>query len=614
MRWNPTKEEHYYQILKVLEPWVPKKQLEAWLYEVMEKFKRRDRIQYILMQVRMKAVLKLLAGLRPDARWGQAYVQLGEAAPPKESRDIKSIKKLQSLYWKFFDTYADPSQPLWEDEVSLNVMKPIFAPKYLERLSAEDEETLWNKLQSEYEELEHLMDTMETGHFQTALNIIWTDQPINDMSGPTGGHDPLLIRQLQEAIDKDRSEVETQFIPLEEMASNAGTLFIQCGDNLAWYALLTPAQRKIEARLMNHCAAPQHGIILSLREFVPNRGLRPHLTFEYILGCDPPTNPEDFNYFFGNAVGILGEMKGYGNSKPASRYHNAILCLLALPNILAVVGGSYLSDHDFALTDLSEADRARLSQIRPELFNDDLLITHRAEALVWWLKKHYPQVTIQDGVLVDQKFGSSGEALQYVVNQHLLNECYSDRGSIAKQFERLVHLQENPGEFDFWIENYGCRELSEFFRAMQSPQHRKHYTQFLGILRSRSPQLADEIIQHIEDGEWGEIPEEISDPIETTARMAESIGWESGTLSAMARELDDILPLETQTGLLTKDGITTTPSRLFKALARGDAEDNTISNEECQRVRRIVWRASETQDFDANASFEFFVDRLHEEL
>lgn len=604
MRRNPTKEEHYYQILRVLESWIPKKQLEAWVVEIMQKFKRRDRIQYLLMQARMKSVLKLLAKL------------------PRDPKD-KSVKKLQSLYWKFFDTYADPNQPLWEEEVSLNVMRPILVPKFPGRLSPNDEETLWNKLQSEYEELEHLMDTMETGHYQTALDIVWTNHPINDVRlepYPSSSY-PALIRQLQEAIDKDRSEIQTQFISLEDIAVYAGALFVQCDNNFAWYALLTPVQHKIEAQLMNHCATPQKGIILSLREFVPNRGLRPHLTFEYILNCDPPTNPEDFAYFFKHTVGILGEMKGYGNSKPSPRYHDAILCLLALPNILAVVGGSYLSDHDFALADLSAGDQAKLAKFRPELFNSDLLITHRAPALSSWLKKYYPEVTIQDGKLNDQRFGGSSDALKYIINYHLFNECYASSGSIANQFERLVHLLENPEEFDFYIERYGHRELSNFFSTLQSVKYKRYYQQFLAILHGgiqkligTAPKLADEIIEHIKNDDWEEIPEEILDPIQSAARMAESVGWESGTLSSMAKELDDILPLETQMSIITKDGISTTPTRLFEALVRGGEEDNSISNEECQRVRRIVWRASEAQDFDEEASFEYFIDRLHEDF
>jgi len=606
MRWNPTKEEHYYQILRVLEPWIPKNQLEAWIYEVVQKFKRRDRVQYILMQVRMKAVLKLLAKL------------------PRDPQN-KSVKKLQALYWKFLDAYAISDQPLWEEETSLasgrSVRNAVYAPKFPNRLSPAEEETLWSKLQSDYEEIEHLMDTMDTGHYQTALDIIWAYQPINCIN--VVGYNPqitILISQLQEAIEKDRSEIETKFILPEDMPIYAGALFVQCDDNYAWYALLTPGQRQTEARLMNHCATPQRGIILSLREFVPQYGLRPHLTFEYILDCDPPTNPEDFNYFFKNTAGILGEMKGYGNSKPTPQYHAAILCLLALPNILGVAGGSYLSDHDFSLADLSKPDRAKLTKLRPDLFDDRLLITQKPQALSSWLKKYFPRVIIKDDKLIDRRFDDNIEGFQYILSENLLSDCYSSSVDVGEHLRRLVHFLENPGDFDFWIEKYGHRELSHFLEGMQATKYQKYYQKFIPILHGGiqklvgpDPVLASEIINHIEDEEWDEIPEEIFDVLKSAARIAESFGWESGTLDAMAKELNEIFPLETKRGTITNNGIITTPGRIFETLTK-EEENNNLPNEECYRVRKIVWRASEVQDFDEEVAFENFLDRLHEDF
>lgn len=601
-RRNPTKEEHYYQILKVLEPWIPKKQLEAWVFETIQKFKRSDRIQYVLMQVRMKSVLKLLAELprKENTSWKFDY--------PED----KAYRKLQSLYWKFFDTYADPTKPIFGPETSRHVVYP---PKFPDRLPAEAEDTFWSKLQSEYEELEHLMDTMETGGYPAALNIVWANQPINDMQVEPfpAAANPLLIRQLQEAVEKDRSEIATEFIVPENINKYGGSIFAQCGDNFAWYYLPLPEHKRVEAQLMNHCATPQRGVILSLREFVPQRGLRPHLTFEYIPSCSLSSIE-----ILKGSVGILGEMKGYGNSKPTERYHPQILCLLNTPNILAVVGDSYLKENNFCLDDLSTEDQNDLFLSKPELFNNDLLLTTKTKELADWLNVYYPRMKILDGKLANPKFSDLTEALTYVVNEGLLSDCYYPPAvKMADQLERLVKILENSDELNMWSEHYGSHQLTTFFNAMQLKKYSKYYQQFIQTFREaiekhNLSEQAAKLIGHIDETEWDEIPEELLETIQETARAAENVGWESGTVSAIAQELTKILPLETKREVITKDSIITSPKELFETLVMGE-ESNSISDEECQRVRRHIWQASERQEFDEDAAFDYFIERYREE-
>jgi len=114
-----------------------------------------------------------------------------------------------------------------------------------------------------------------------------------------------------------------------------------------------------EARAMGHCGNEATGPsrpddrILSLRRRVMVRGteyLEPHLTF--ILGED----------------GLLGEMKGRGNDKPAPQYHPYIVRLLEQADLVrGIVGGGYMPEHNFSLDDLPPEQQERLKKANRSL-------------------------------------------------------------------------------------------------------------------------------------------------------------------------------------------------------------------------------------------------------
>lgn len=65
--------------------------------------------------------------------------------------------------------------------------------------------------------------------------------------------------------------------------------------------------------------------------------------------------------------GILGEMKGRGNDKPAVKYHKAVVALLKSPLIKSIRGGGYLPEHNFQLTDLPKETLEELIKQKPDL-------------------------------------------------------------------------------------------------------------------------------------------------------------------------------------------------------------------------------------------------------
>jgi hypothetical protein len=138
-----------------------------------------------------------------------------------------------------------------------------------------------------------------------------------------------------------------------------GKKIIEFEDGSAWFDLEKSGCNQ-EARAMNHCgngSGNGRQTVLSYRkpQGVNNNGenlWRPYLTF--ILDIED---------------GSLGEMKGRANTKPAERYHPYILRLLTDHEpIDKVVGGGYLPEHNFQLSDLDNDTYNNLIQIKPSLF------------------------------------------------------------------------------------------------------------------------------------------------------------------------------------------------------------------------------------------------------
>jgi predicted RNA-binding Zn-ribbon protein involved in translation (DUF1610 family) len=65
--------------------------------------------------------------------------------------------------------------------------------------------------------------------------------------------------------------------------------------------------------------------------------------------------------------GYLGETKGFGNSKPAAKYHDAIIELLKHPRIKENIGGGYAPNNNFYLNDLPKDKLDKLLKDKPNL-------------------------------------------------------------------------------------------------------------------------------------------------------------------------------------------------------------------------------------------------------
>jgi hypothetical protein len=141
-------------------------------------------------------------------------------------------------------------------------------------------------------------------------------------------------------VEKEWAESRGRQVDISLDYKEGAVDLIEFKDGWKWINLNRPSCRR-EAQAMGHCGNQQAGAqstdtILSLREPLEKTIWRPHATF--ILKKN----------------GTLGEMKGYANSKPDEKYHHYIVALLKLPIIKGLVGGGYLPENNFDLSDLNK--------------------------------------------------------------------------------------------------------------------------------------------------------------------------------------------------------------------------------------------------------------------
>lgn len=187
---------------------------------------------------------------------------------------------------------------------------------------------------------------------------------------------------------QSRKELWEQLEALEEewrdkligkIAYREEPVLLEFPDGMKWVHLQRSGC-KDEAAGMGHCgngAGSSGQTILSLRR-IKREG--------------PETFWEPFLTFILNRDGTLGEMKGRGNSKPASRYHSYIVELLKQSLIKGIRGGGYKPENNFDLTDLTEAQRAEIATANPyflpipEQFDEVGMHPYLAEQIGWILK------------------------------------------------------------------------------------------------------------------------------------------------------------------------------------------------------------------------------------
>lgn len=217
---------------------------------------------------------------------------------------------------------------------------------------------------------------------------------------------------------------------------------IEFTDGFAW-VLLDRASCEEEGEAMGHCGnrgSPSNGDrIMSLRRKViidSTVHWRPSLTF--ILHSD----------------GMLGEMKGRGNDKPAAKYHRHIVSLLESDYVKGITGGGYMPENNFAMSDLDPELAETLMDKKPALatplyywtkngVDDNLIKMLRERGFQRIVNRNYPSLI---------KFSEDGKTAYLAEFEDVTKfiEYYgdSDFGAIMDSMEggNEVHGTEEPGE------------------------------------------------------------------------------------------------------------------------------------------------------------------------
>ena len=171
---------------------------------------------------------------------------------------------------------------------------------------------------------------------------------------------------------------------------------IDLGNGWGWYDL-GKGYDEAEGKAMAHCG----NVNAQRAEGYPNH---PHhhdriLSLRKEHKIDGETYHEPRLSFIENQ-GYLGETKGFGNSKPAAKYHDAITELLKHPRIKENVGGGYAPNNNFYLNDLPKDKLDKLLKDKPNIENLWKLSSGEVDPDEY-PQKHYDEAELHNRALWD---------------------------------------------------------------------------------------------------------------------------------------------------------------------------------------------------------------------
>jgi hypothetical protein len=240
-------------------------------------------------------------------RWVKLfYLQRVASVPNANPKFVEIFKKALERYNKQFHTYVGPSS--------------VVEPQVLQR------------------DLEHFLSY----NIPAITNTVFLGQTPQDLFG-----------QFRKIENQWREEQDNS---IDMTDDEDAELVLQFPDGFAWWNLNRYSCRQ-EGDAMGHCGNTASGrdgeTILSLRKKIEKGGQ------ETWFPCAT---------FILDENGMLGEMKGRGNEKPAKKYHPYIVALLRHHLIKGIKGGGYAPEQNFNLAHLEDDDEKQaLLDEKPEL-------------------------------------------------------------------------------------------------------------------------------------------------------------------------------------------------------------------------------------------------------
>lgn len=295
------------------------------------------------------------------------------------------------------------------------------------------------EIKTKTRDLEHIASMFPTVQKMDAYQ--WGSQSVTKLVDDM----QKLEQEWREEIDSD----ERSLTPTEADYDDSEKI-IDFSDGFAWWSLGVNYCRR-EGDSMGHCgnsaSYAESDVVLSLRRRVNGRDV-PFLTF--ILDRE---------------TGLLGEMKGRANEKPAPRYHRYIIDLLRHSLVKGIKGGGHAPENNFTLSDLPRDIQDSLIIEKPELAEAEYLYnrygSHSEEfraKLKLEIQDFIYEYISNDGVVVSV---GTPRDLSEVTNSKKQNTIFGTYPNISRLGDWLYEIMR-----DFGDEYYSSQTVRDFFQEI----------------------------------------------------------------------------------------------------------------------------------------------------
>jgi len=436
-------------------------------------------------------------------------------------------------------------------------------------------------------ELAHFVSNAETNNFTDVLNFKFP----SDIS-----HEDLIAKLRHfEQTSVEKKKEEKRLLEKEEGVKT----FVKFPDGWEWQLLPAGSCSK-EGASMRHCgnvpSVKPGDEILSLREPV-KKGKetlwKPHATF--ILN-----------------EGRLGEMKGFANEKPDKKLHPYIKELLLQDDIEGIKGGGYEAKKNFALSDLTDEDRADLYEKKPELD----LVTYYRNNKEKVLKECGAKGTRPNGSIIIDEWKNLIE-----FGKELSPDLVSDIERLDEH--DLIHVDYGSfGDSERW-------DILDFF-SKKNPGAFKEFAKKVSADLEDAEALVDAIEKSNVKGMLSAISEQLEDgnldDLKGDLNSAVASGCESGAQSALYKHIqkemthptfeehDDVLDVNWDDAEHLFDAtiyVTISEKDFLKAYASGEMteEDNDLNSYYFSSVRNsfLYSGPNDLNDYDEESAWESFM-------
>jgi hypothetical protein len=379
-----------------------------------------------------KDFAQLRAGFpeKPETQWGPAQPAIpGDSSVPDESQ----LTALVQFAEEAFRAGANPSEQAMQWYLSLlETYYKRNEPKFAGKFEAMIGQYQFTDFSSLNQELAHFF-TSEYANSQHIKDIVKAIKPATTQVDN-------LITNATAAVEKITTENAAKVknaTPVEILPGDQ--IILPIGNQGDWW-LLPTNKHNAESKFMGHCgtASSNSNVLLSLRDKIPT----PWVTIEY-----------------NKDTGVLHQSKGRSNSKPAKKFHYALLALLKSDLVNGIyTGKTYQPSSDFSLFDMDEPLVLDIAQSKPQLITDqikkypiDFLRAPQDIRANPEFRTYAIQQLAGLSVLVDEAgtINQSSEVWEEAINTSSIMIIYAPETLINWERRITAYLKQNPSDVGY---------------------------------------------------------------------------------------------------------------------------------------------------------------------